>query len=118
MKASLKQGINDLKIMQSLLRKVRDPDGYQIYSQNFVLSSRTRYRGLPDDEARKAFRAHKTRLGNLSRSRMVETERRILVQRQNNIKTAEKIYITLQKEALGIKVEASKDRDNDLSRGL
>ena len=99
--SSLKVGIEQIGIIESLLGIVRDLKAYQIAAQTYLME-KDRRDGLPDDSARKAFRAHKTRLANINRTRMDDDERKVLKQRQKNIALAEKLYIALQKEALGI----------------
>ena len=44
----------------------------------------------------------KRRLANINRTRMSKEERKVLKQRQKNMALAEKLYIDLQKKALGI----------------
>ena len=100
-KASLTAGIQQMRIIKSLLKVVQDPKAYQNAAQTYLME-KDRRGGLPDDSARKAFRAHKTRLANTNRTRMDKDERKVLKQRQKNIALAEKLYIALQKEALGI----------------
>ena len=100
-KSSLEAGIEQIEIIESLLSIVRDPKAYQDAAQTYLME-KDRRGGLPDDSARKAFRAHKTRLANINRTRMDDDERKVLKQRQKNIALAEKLYIALQKEALGI----------------
>ncbi len=113
MKSSLRQGIVNLEIIESLLERVRNPDEYKTINAAYVLP-KSRRNGLPDDDARKSFRAHATRLTNLDKSRMDKTERSILEQRRKNIRVAEKIYITMQEAALGIKAGKTKDKGLDL----
>ena len=100
MKSSLKEGLNDIKIIDTLLLKVRNPDEYKSIDDAHI-RAKSRRNGLPDDDARKSFRSHATRLINLDRGRMDKTERSILDQRRKNIMIAEKAYIALQEAALG-----------------
>ncbi len=109
MKSSLRQGIVNLEIIESLLECVRNPDEYKTINAAHLLP-KSRRNGLPDDDARKSFRAHATRLTNLDKSRMDKTERSILEQRRKNIRVAEKVYITMQEAALGIKAGKTKDK--------
>ncbi len=109
MKSSLRQGITNLEIIESFLDRVRDSDYYRRFDSGHLLP-KSRRNGLPDDDARKSFRAHATRLTNLDKSRMDKTERSILEQRRKNIRVAEKIYITMQEAALGIKAGKTKDK--------
>ena len=99
--SSLKAGIQQMTIIERSLDLVRDHKAYQIIDKAFMLET-SRRDGLPDDDARKAIRAHKTRLANTNRTRMSKEERKVLKQRQKNMDLIEKIYIALQKKALGI----------------
>ena len=61
-KSSLTAGIQQMRVIKSLLKIVRDPKAYQIIDKSCILET-SRRDGLPDDDARKAFRAHKTQAG-------------------------------------------------------
>ena len=50
----------------------------------------------------KLYALTKRRLANTNRTRMSKEERKVLKQRQKNMDLIEKIYIALQKKALGI----------------
>ena len=100
-KSSLTAGIQQMTIIERSLDLVRDHKAYQIIDKAFMLET-SRRDGLPDDDARKAIRSHKTRLANTNRTRMSKEERKVLKQRQKNMDLIEKIYINLQKKALGI----------------
>ena len=65
--------------------------------------SKNQIGGLPRDQARQFFISHQTRLRNLGKGRMEESERALLSIRAGNIKTAETVYKELQQQALGIK---------------
>ena len=99
--SSLKAGIQQMTIIERSLDLVQDHKAYQIIDKAFMLET-SRRDGLPDDDARKAIRSHKTRLANINRTRMSKEERKVLKQRQKNMDRIEKIYIDLQKKALGI----------------
>ena len=99
--SSLKAGIQQMTIIEYFLDLVRDHKAYQIIDKSCMLET-SRRDGLPDDDARKAIRSHKTRLANINRTRMDDDERKVLKQRQKNMDLIEKIYIDLQKKALGI----------------
>jgi len=114
MRSSLREGIEAIGIISHLLTEVRKPSRYAIINETHILK-KSRRNGLPDDDARKALRGHRTRLLNLDRGRMDETQRAILAQRRGNIKVAENAYIALQQEALVIDPKASKDQGMDLA---
>ena len=89
---------------ERLLVKVSDPAHYHEVDQSFSVSKH-RKGGLPIDEARQAFRSHITRLRNMDKSRLTDEEKKLIDARKSAMSTAEKLYIALQKQALGISPE-------------
>ena len=97
--ASLNAGIRELDAAIAMLRHVRNHDYYRELDEDFSLG-KNRKAGLPDDQARQVFRSHATRLHNLGVGRMEDSEREVLDLRIENIKVAEGIYKSLQRQAL------------------
>ena len=60
--SSLKAGIQQMTIIECFLDLVQDHKAYQIIDKSCMLET-SRRDGLPDDDARKAIRAHKTQAG-------------------------------------------------------
>ena len=104
-------GLAELGGAEHHLEIVRSPDRYRSLDKLFQ-RQRNRRQGLPDDEARQFFRAHNARLLNQDRSRLTNEEKRTLEARRSNLRVAEKAYIALQREALGLPAKAL-----DRSRG-
>ena len=103
MNSSLDAGLQEVKQCQYMLQVVRDPKRYEELNRNHALPKSRDHSGLlPKDDARIAFRGHCTRITNLDRGRLSEPEKRLLKVRRKNFGIAEKIYISLQRSALGI----------------
>ena len=107
--ASLEAGIEDISIIVSFLRHVRDADGYRDYDRKFAQRKKSRRGSLPDDEARQCFRAHRTRLGNIDRAPLDEFQRQVLDLRRGNIAIAEKAYVAMQEAVLGTGADQDPD---------
>lgn len=112
MTESLKDALADLGIAQKHVALVREPAAYGTVN---AAHSRERNRlpkgspaGVPNDEARQFFKSHSTRLLNQDRSRLEPEEKLLLDQRRANLRAAEKLYATLQREALGLPAPQSK----------
>jgi len=114
MKNSLGAALQELDQAQKHHGIVQDKARYASVDELFQ-RPRNRRSGLPYDEARQFFRAHKTRLLNQDRSRLSETEKKTINARRSNIRTAEKAYIALQQQALGIAPKKDRGRDRGLS---
>lgn len=98
-RASLDQGISQLRVTLGLVGKVADPETYREVDEAHQFP-RNRRGGLPIDEARQFFGSHRARLKNL-RSGYGEPERkRVVAVREANMKAAERSYIELQRAAL------------------
>ena len=100
--ASLDNALEELDAALTALAGVRNQDSYrEIASQHYSLS-KNQIGGLPRDQARQFFRSHQTRLRNLGKGRMEDSERALLSVRARSIKAAETVYKELQRQALGI----------------
>ena len=109
---SMNAGLTELAGAEHHLEIVRSPDRYRSLDKLFQ-RPRNRRQGLPDDEARQFFRAHNARLLNQDRSRLTDEEKRTLEARRSNLRAAEKGYIALQRDALGL---PAKERDRSQGR--
>ena len=107
MRTSLETSIAELDVATRMVGRVRDQAAYREFSEGFSLP-RNRIGGVPRDEARQFFRSHAARLLNQDKSRLDESEKRVLDRRRLNMRHAEKLYAALQERALGI--EADRDR--------
>ena len=107
MRTSLEASLAEHAVATGLLETVRDPKEYRRVDAAHRLP-RNRTGGVPRDEARQFFRSHTARLLNQDKSRLDESEKRVLDKRRLNMRHAEKLYAALQERALGI--EADRDR--------
>ena len=97
---SLKAALNEFAVIKQQLGIVDLPQKYKSVDAAYRLP-KSRNKGLPMDEARQSFRSHVARLGNLDKSRLDDTEKKIIDARKAAIQTAEKHYIERQARALG-----------------
>ena len=109
---SLDAAIQEILQCQYMLNIVRNPERYALTNKDNALP-KSRKGLLPNDDARKAFRSHATRLTNLDRSRLTELEKKLLTIRHRNLGIAEKLYIALQHHALGL-APAQKDKSSGM----
>ena len=107
MRTSLEASLTEHAVATRMLGTVRDPKEYRRVDAAHRLP-RNRTGGVPRDEARQFFRSHAARLLNQDKSRLDESEKRVLDRRRLNMRHAEKLYAALQERALGI--EADRDR--------
>ena len=104
MRTSLDNSIAVLEVATRLLDAVRDPGAYRAIDAGYRMPG-NRTGGVPRDEARQFFRSHATRLLNQDKSRLEESEKRVLDQRRLNMRHAEKLYTALQERALGLETD-------------
>ena len=109
MASSLKNALAEINAIERLIGKVNDPARYQEVDQAFSLP-KNRKAGVPNDEARQAFRSHFARLSNMDKSRLTDEEKKLIDARKSAVFTAEKLYIGLQRKALGLGPEQSRSR--------
>jgi len=115
MKSSLGAALQDLNQTEKHHIIVQDKKRYATVDELFQ-RPKNRRGGLPYDEARQFFNAHKTRLLNQDRSRLSETEKKTINARRSNIRVAEQAYIALQQKALGIETKKDQSRNRGMSR--
>ena len=101
MRQSVKTSLVELAGAEKHVEIVRNPDHYRILDVGFQ-RPRHRREGLANDEARQFFRSHNARLLNQDRARLTNEEKRTLEARRSSLRIAEKTYIGLQREALGL----------------
>ena len=104
MRTSLEASLAEHAVATGLLEIVRDPGAYRQVDAAHRLP-RNRIGGVPRDEARQFFRSHAARLLNQDKSRLDESEKRVLDKRRLNMRHAEKLYAALQERALGIEAD-------------
>ena len=114
MRTSLEASLGEHAVATGLLETVRDPGAYRQVDAAHRLP-RNRIGGVPRDEARQFFRSHAARLLNQDKSRLDESEKRVLDQRRLDMRHAEKLYAALQERALGI--EANRGQDQGMGLG-
>lgn len=101
MRGSLDAAFKDIDDMEKHVVTLQAPKAYKALAGHFE-HPRNQRGGLPLDGGRKALTAHDTRLLNTDKSRMTETERRTLDVRRANLRIAEKAYVAMQRQALGL----------------
>lgn len=112
MRSSLTAALTELGQAQKMLPVVRNPDLYMAVDASHG-NVKSRIGGLPRDAARQFFQSHNARLLNADKSRLTETEKRIVDARRHNIRVASLAYAGLQEQALGVGLVS--DRDQGLS---
>ena len=102
METSLDTALTELDAAGAALSKVsQDPAAYKALDQDLSLP-KNRVGDLPRDQARQFFRSHLTRLGNLDKARLDDSEKQLLAYRTGCLKAAERQYTQLQTQALNI----------------
>ena len=114
--ASLDKALEELDAALASLASVRDQDNYRKIATLHYSLSKNQIGGLPNDQARQFLKSHQTRLRNLGKGRMEESERDLLSIRARNIKAAATVYKALQEQALGIKGKDRAGSENDRGR--
>ena len=110
---SLDTAIEGLTVTLGLLEQVRTPESYRTVDKNHSTRKR-RSGGLPLDEAREFFKSHNSRLLNLNKGILSDEEKALIDIRRANIRKADRIYIALQQQTLGI-APPRQDRGQSLS---
>ena len=101
MQSSLQGALEELAGAVAMLPRVRDPVMYREVDAVYMFKA-NRVGGLPRDDARRFFASHSARLLNLSKARARPGEKAVISARSANIRTAERLYRSLQLEALGV----------------
>ncbi|GAB6053100.1 hypothetical protein JCM17960_19200 [Magnetospira thiophila] len=108
MKGSLETALDELASAGRHLARVREPEAYRAIDEAHS-RPKNRIGVLPRDEARQFFSAHAARLLNQDKSRLDEDEKRVVEARKRNMRAGEKLYTTLQIQALGLAIDKSQD---------
>jgi hypothetical protein len=113
MVSSLNKAINEIAAIERHIEIVKDPAEYRRIDQAHSYP-KNRKVGLPYDEARQGFASHYTRLNNLDKSRLDDTEKKIIDARKTAIFNAGKLYAERQAKTLGVALAQGRS----LKRGL
>ena len=100
MQKSLEAALLNIDTIQANADLIRDASND--YRTSLVTHARRIKNGLPYDAGREALKSHYTQLVNLDKANLGDEEKKIIKARQSLIRQAEKIYIALQENALGI----------------
>ena len=102
MKGSLEAALEEVDAALAMVKLVEEPSAYQQRVDETHRVRQRRIGDVPKDDARVFFRAHRSRLGNLMKARGTDAEKAVLVARRSSVTVAERMYQSLQREALGI----------------
>lgn len=100
---SIATGLAQLANAQKALVIVNDAGAYQKATETY--SDKRKESGLPLDAFREFIKSHNTRLANRLTSSLPVPQKNIIRQRKDNLHKAKELYITLQKQALGLKIQ-------------
>ena len=101
MRRSLDMAVAEIKILQKMVERVREPETYQKIDLDHE-RPKDRTGPLPNDSGRQIFRSHLARLLNQDKAPLDLIDKKIIDARRANMRVAEKAYIALQHTALGI----------------
>lgn len=107
MVSSLRAGLEGLEAGKQALSIVQDSKSYQIVAR--AMATKNKSGGLPLDAFRVFIRSHQVRLGNLLKSGIAVFEKTTLRQQKSNLDVAKKVYMDMQRKALGLS-EQGKDK--------
>ena len=99
MHTSLTASIEELDVTTDLLVKVRNPEQYREVDESFSLK-KNRDNDLPKDQARQFFSSQITRLINLDKAKVSDSEKDLIKCRVACIRVAQNKYKQLQRSAL------------------
>ena len=100
MRGSLKEALNQVTAAQTTYSKVHNPVLYKEVDEAHQ-SNKHRIGALPRDEVRDFFKRNNARLLNMDKSRLDPSEKEILDARRAAMRSGEKAYIDLQRQAFG-----------------
>lgn len=107
-RGSLKSALQELDQAEKMLPLVKDSALYIAVDASHA-NAKSRISGLPRDAARHFFASHNARLLNADKSRLTETEKKIVDARRHNIRVASLAYVSLQEKALGVDLRQTRD---------
>lgn len=102
MKGSLEAALEEMEAALATVAAVGDAGAYRERVDETHRVRKHRIGDVPKDDARMFFRGHRSRLSNLTKARGTDEEKAVLVARSASMTVAEKIYASLQRQALGI----------------
>jgi hypothetical protein len=97
---SLDKAIEQLQEARKSHKIVQKPEIYQEATETY--SGKRREAWLPLDSFRDFLKSHTTRLGNRMAGQISTPEKNILRQRKENMSMVRDVYISMQREALGM----------------
>ncbi len=103
MQSSLISSLRDINATEITLSKVCNPEQYKIVNDDHS-NPRKRQGDLPLDDVRLFFKSQLARLDTAKKHRSDNSEKQIIAQRRTNLVIAQKLYVSLQKQALGFGV--------------
>ena len=106
MKGSLAAALEEIDAALAMVKLVADPPAYRSRVDQTHQVRKHRIGDVPKDDARMFFRGHRSRLGNLMKARGTDEEKAVLVERSASVRAAERMYQSLQQEALGMGSES------------
>jgi len=101
MVSSLNTALQAMEVIERHLALVANAETYRIVDQSHSMA-KNRKAGLPFDEAKQALASHYTRLENLDKSRLDETEKETIEARKTLIAQAIAYYAQRQAHILGL----------------
>lgn len=107
---SLESALDDIAIIEKHIGIVADKSLYRFLDETHR-RLKNRKNGLPLDEAREALASHHARLINMDKSRLDEDEKSPVDARKAAMKTANDLYIALQKKALDMDNQAKQTQE-------
>ncbi len=115
MQSSLTSSLKDIDAAEKTLPIVYNPEQYKLVDNNHS-NQKDRQGALPLDDVRKFFKSQLTRLDTAKKHRSDDSEKQVISQRRTNLYIAEKSYISLQRQALGLESpNKSKSQNNNLT---
>jgi hypothetical protein len=94
------KGLEQIQEAKRALSTVQKPKEYQIFDA--TLAARNKDAGLPMDAMRLFLKSQSARLSNQMTGNLSVPEKNILRQRKENLGMVKDIYMTMQREALGM----------------
>lgn len=111
---SVKTSLSEVDAAEKARTLVDDPVQYAAVNATHG-HTKARSGGLPKDDMRMFLSSQNSRLLNMDKSKLSEAEKNIVHARRNNILKAQKLYIEMQRQALGL-LSPDKARDKGLSQ--
>lgn len=110
---SVKTSLSEVDAAEKARTLVDDPVQYAAVNATHG-HTKARSGGLPKDDMRMFLSSQNSRLLNMDKSKLSEAEKNIVHARRNNILKAQKLYIEMQRQALGLP-SPDKARDKGMS---